>query len=162
LYNPYMLEKIPITWKYISVGIAAVSLIGTIAAFSANKYYRVAERGGDINTDVLYGNIKGILGGTVSVGPLCPVERIDRPCSVPPEAYTSRGVVVFASDGVTVVDRRRISADGTFQFILSSGEYIIDLEKTGFGNNSKDVPARITVIPGQTTKIHIDIDTGIR
>lgn len=162
MYNSYMFEKIPTTWKYVSLGVAAVSLIGTIAAFSASKYYRVAERGGDINTDVLYGSTKGIFEGTVSVGPICPVERIDEPCSVPPEAYTSRTVAVFTLDGTTLVDRKRISADGTFQFILPSGGYIVDLEKAGFGNNSNDVPARITVIPGQTIKIHIDIDTGIR
>ncbi len=37
----------------------------------------------------------GTVSGTVTIGPICPVERVDEPCEVPPETYTSRKIIVY-------------------------------------------------------------------
>ncbi len=63
----------------------------------------------------------GILEGKVTVGPICPVERTGQPCPVPPEAYTSREVVIFKPDGKTEVTRQHFDTTGHYKFELPTG-----------------------------------------
>src|SRR5262245_24523355 len=45
----------------------------------------------------------GTLTGRVTIGPICPVERIDQPCDPPPEMYAAHRLVLLAADGKTKV-----------------------------------------------------------
>ncbi len=103
----------------------------------------------------------GILSGKVSIGPFCPVERVGVPCPTPPEAYTSREVVVYALDGKTVITRKHFNPDGTYRFELSPRQYVLVVPQTGIGG-SKDLPKTITIKAGETTVFDVSIDTGIR
>ena len=44
---------------------------------------------------------------------------------------------------------------------LETGIYIIDINRIGI-DSSSDVPLEIEIRPGETVKLDIDIDTGIR
>ncbi|MCK6462570.1 MAG: hypothetical protein L6Q29_01990 [Candidatus Pacebacteria bacterium] len=100
--------------------------------------------------------------GKVSIGPICPVEKEGEPCSVPPEAYTSREIVVYKSDGKTEVKRSAINTDGTYLFNLKPGSYILDTARKGIGYASKDLPYAFTLAEGETKEFDFSIDTGIR
>ena len=103
----------------------------------------------------------GILEGKVTVGPICPVERVGVPCPVPEEAYTSREVVVYKIDGTTEVARQHFTGDGSYKFELAPGTYVINTPRQGPGG-SKDLPQTVIIKAGETLKLNFDIDTGIR
>lgn len=104
---------------------------------------------------------EGHISGMVAIGPICPVEREGVPCPVPPEAYTSRVMVVYAKNGSTVVAREPIHPDGTFSFALQPGSYVLDMERSGI-DHSRELPYAFTLRSGETVKHDISIDTGIR
>lgn len=99
--------------------------------------------------------------GQVSIGPICPVEQVGVPCPVPPEAYTSREVILYASDGVTIVKSMYFFTDGTYSFQVSPGTYVLDIPKQGIGGSS-ELPKTFTVKPGDIINFNFSIDTGIR
>ena len=102
----------------------------------------------------------GYLQGQVTIGPICPVERQNVTCPVPPEAYAARKVIVSAEDASTVmvVD---INSTGFYQTALSPGTYTVDINHGGM-DRSSDVPTAVTIVSGQTVVLNISIDTGIR
>ncbi|MDO8486586.1 MAG: hypothetical protein Q7S77_02740 [Candidatus Staskawiczbacteria bacterium] len=104
--------------------------------------------------------VKGIIQGKVTIGPICPVEREGVPCPVPPEAYTSREVILYNSNRV-IVKRMHFLPNGTYLFEIPVGMYIIDIPKQGIGG-SKDLPKTIAVKSGETVDFNFSIDTGIR
>lgn len=101
----------------------------------------------------------GTVNGHITIGPFCPVERIDHSCTVPPEAYTSRSVVVYASDAVSVVKRVPLDMQGKYAMQLPTGTYWIQIEPAGIGVGEKK---KVNVITDTTSIIDFDIDTGIR
>ena len=102
---------------------------------------------------------KGILEGQVTIGPICPVERPDMPCKPSPETYAARKILVFKQGSkVAAVD---INSDGSYSIELEVGTYTIDINKTGI-DRSPELPKQIEIKAGQTTKLNISIDTGIR
>lgn len=103
----------------------------------------------------------GILKGKVMVGPICPVERVDQPCPAPPEAYTSREVIIKSASDDTTIARKNFNPDGTYQFELPPGTYVVEIPAAGAGG-SRDLPKTVYIILGQTTIFNFEIDTGIR
>jgi hypothetical protein len=104
---------------------------------------------------------KGVLEGHVSIGPLCPVERIppDPRCQPTEETYKAWPLAV-TRNGVTVATITA-GADGRFRVELSPGTYIVRLANPQqFGSGS--LPATVTISSSETTTLDIDIDTGIR
>jgi hypothetical protein len=101
----------------------------------------------------------GIIQGKVSIGPICPVERIDMPCKVNPEVYTSRKVIIYKNDQKTVVEEKNLNPDGSYEFSLPAGEYYVNVIPQGIGILP---PKKIVVIENKTTQLDFDIDTGIR
>ena len=95
------------------------------------------------------------------VGPICPVEHEGVSCPVPPEAYTSREVILYAVDGTTIVKRMHFLPDGTYVFLVPTGTYVINIPQQGIGGSS-ELPKTITVESGQTVEFDFSIDTGIR
>jgi hypothetical protein len=102
-----------------------------------------------------------VIKGKVTVGPICPVERLNSPCPVPTEAYTSRQIILYAADGITKIKRMNFTADGTYQFEVPPGTYVLNMPQQGIGG-SKGLPKTITVISGETSEFDFPIDTGIR
>ncbi|MFH0836343.1 MAG: hypothetical protein V1834_04245 [Candidatus Micrarchaeota archaeon] len=104
---------------------------------------------------------KGVLQGTISIGPLCPVERIppDPACKPAEETFNAWPIAVYDS-GKTKITEIKPDANGYYEIELPAGEYIVDLEKEHqFGSN---LPAEVTINANETAALDIDIDTGIR
>ncbi len=105
----------------------------------------------------------GTLEGIMSIGPNCPVERIDHPCLPSPEAFAARKVFVYKPDKKTLVTTMTPDAEGKFSATLSEGDYWIDMARPGVGvGGISGVPILIHIKTNTVTTLMIDIDTGIR
>lgn len=102
----------------------------------------------------------GILEGKVSIGPVCPVERLDQPCDVSAETYTSREVIITKFDK-SVYGYQHLEADGSYRFVVSSGLYMLEIGKLGI-DRAVGLPKSIEIKAGQTTTVNFSIDTGVR
>ena len=91
-----------------------------------------------------------VVTGRIDLGPLCPVERVDSPCPVPPEAFA--GVEAVATSGEAQV-RAPVAGDGTFTLTLADGSW----EVTATAGMSCATVQVTTAAP-----IVIACDTGIR
>ena len=104
----------------------------------------------------------GYLEGHASIGPLQPVERVGVPPPSPsPAACTSRGLVVIDVQTGVEAARFDLQPDCTFRVALSPGTYRVELQRRGI-DSSKDLPQTVGIAAGQTTRLDISIDTGIR
>ncbi|HEX5505505.1 MAG TPA: hypothetical protein VFW96_23000 [Thermomicrobiales bacterium] len=105
----------------------------------------------------------GYLEGRAAIGPLQPVERVGVPTPTPPPAVcTARSLAIDAADGRTPVTTVRLQPDCTYRVALPPGTYVVRLaQQPGIGG-SKDLPKTVTIASGQTTRLDIAIDTGIR
>jgi hypothetical protein len=101
----------------------------------------------------------GFVAGHVTIGPFCPVEQVGHPCTVPPEAYTSREAVVYASDQTTVKERVHLDTQGNYKIAIGPGNYFVQIVPAGIGPGEKKA---FTVVSYKTTTVDFDIDTGIR
>lgn len=104
---------------------------------------------------------KGTLEGTMTIGPICPVERIDHPCLPSPEMYAAYQVFVYAQDHTTLIATLIPDALGKFHTTLPSGTYYIDMKHQSVGRIS-GVPASVALVQGKVVILSIAIDTGIR
>jgi hypothetical protein len=103
---------------------------------------------------------EGYLEGHVTIGPICPVEKVNVTCPVPPASYEARKIVVSTEEAqvVILVD---IDSNGFYRVALAPDTYIVDINHVGV-DHSQDVPIAVTIIEGRTTVLNISIDTGIR
>ena len=75
--------------------------------------------------------------------------------------YQARKVVVFGSDGKTKIAVADIDGNENYRVELAVGTYVVDINHTGM-DRSSDVPLRITIESGESVRVGISIDTGIR
>ena len=101
----------------------------------------------------------GVVSGHVTIGPNCPVEREGEPCETPPQAYSSREIIVYESDKTTIVKKEKIDSKGNYRIGLNSGNYFVQVSPAGIGPGEKKP---VTIKAKQTTTLNFDIDTGIR
>ena len=107
------------------------------------------------SSDFGYGTVEG----TVVIGPWTPVEPVGG-SHPPPEVYTSRHVILEES----FLPRVEIPMNGTgyFKAQVKAGTYSATISNCTFIGCSLAVHETVIVKPGETTKIQINIDTGIR
>jgi hypothetical protein len=102
----------------------------------------------------------GTLTGTVTIGPLCPVE----PCTLSRDqlvaAYAARPIIIATQSGATVATVTADPATG-YTVDLQPGTYVVDIRHQGPGG-SPELPAVVTIHRGETVRLDISIDTGIR
>ncbi len=92
-----------------------------------------------------------------------PVQRAGQPDPTPsPEVCTSRGLTVFQADGKTVVTSFSFQPDCGYRVALGPGSYVVDLKDKPAIGGSKTLPKTVTIQAGATTRLDVDIDTGIR
>jgi hypothetical protein len=104
----------------------------------------------------------GTLEGHVTVGPLAPVVQEGEVEPAPaPEIYSGREIVIFAEDGQTEVTRAKIDGSGNYRVTLPVGTYGVDINHLGI-DIAKGLPQDIQIKAGQTTRLDVEIDTGIR
>ena len=106
------------------------------------------------------------LEGTVTIGPIFPVERPGEPRPVPAQVFENRKVIVYNKTGkriIETIDLKQIeqSVKASYSAQLAPGQYVIDISHGGI-DRSSDVPKKIEIVSGQTVVVNIDIDTGIR
>jgi hypothetical protein len=106
------------------------------------------------------GSETGMLTGNVSIGPLCPVE----PCTLSHDrliaAYAARPITVSTPAG-SVVSTVTADPETGYAVTLKPGTYRVDIPHQGIGG-SGDLPATVTIRSGETVRLDISIDTGIR
>ena len=101
----------------------------------------------------------GYVAGHVTIGPNCPGPEIEgRPCPPTPEAYTSRSVAVYESDG-SFREKWSLDAEGNYKIALGPGNYFLRIEPAGIGPGEKK---SVTIKSFETSTVNFDIDTGIR
>ena len=109
---------------------------------------------------------QGLLQGTVSIGPLTPVEIPGQELNINCEAYEARKITIYDDRGDRLIAQVDIECNSDenrafYQVWLEPGVYVVDINHIGV-DSSDDVPKTIEIISGATVKLDIDIDTGIR
>lgn len=97
----------------------------------------------------------------MTIGPICPVERVGHPCTPTPAMYAAHPVTVYSANKATIIATLTPDAQGRFSAMLLAGTYFVDVEHQTIGA-VRGVPATISVRSGQIVTLSIDIDTGIR
>ncbi|MBT8297501.1 MAG: hypothetical protein KJO52_04130, partial [Maribacter sp.] len=103
---------------------------------------------------------QGLLTGTITIGPLCPVETFppDPNCQPTEATFKAWPIGVWTADKQTKLGQLEPAMDGSYNFELSEGTYLIDLEiQHLFGTT---LPETIKIRPDETVILNIDIDTG--
>ena len=105
-------------------------------------------------------NRTGTLTGNLTIGPLCPVE----PCTISHDqlvaAYAARPIII-TTEGGTFIGSVMGDPDNGYSVVLTPGTYVVDIQHQGVGG-SGDLPKTITIRTGETVRLDISIDTGIR
>ena len=107
----------------------------------------------------------GVLKGKISIGPLCPVERIppDPACLPTMETYKAWAIAVWTVNKKSKMATLDPKLDGTYQIVLPSGNYSIDFDVAHTNTiGSNNLPAIVSIANMDTTIFNINIDTGIR
>ena len=106
----------------------------------------------------------GYLEGVISIGPICPVEKVppDPACLPTAETYKAYPVSVFTSDGKRKITQLNPSIDGTFSSKLPPGNYLVVLEKAQNNIGGSNLPVEVSISSQDKTLLNINIDTGIR
>ena len=107
---------------------------------------------------------QGFLEGVISIGPICPVERIppDPACQPTAETYKAYPVSIYTSDGSKLIAQLKPSLDGSYFSELPTGNYLVVLEKRQNNIGGSNLPSEISINADNTTIFNINIDTGIR
>ena len=100
---------------------------------------------------------EGVLMGSVTIGPLCPVEPRPKPVG---DVYASREVLLRQEKMEPI--RLPLRSDGTFQAVIPAGRYIVEVTDCEFLGCQNALPVLIDIRDRETATLNIDIDTGIR
>ena len=101
------------------------------------------------------------VGGRVTAGPVCPVQRPSDP-ACDPRPVAGAVLVVKASGGSAAeVARSTTDASGMYRFTLAPGAYTLDPQPVqGLMGTAR--PAPVTVANGSLQVVPVEYDTGIR
>ena len=107
-----------------------------------------------------------LLQGSVTIGPITPVERPGESVTVPPEVFAARKIVVYDASGQKLVREIAITqigqgATGYYTAQIAPGTYTIDINHNGM-DRAANLPQKISPIADETVTIDVNIDTGIR
>lgn len=99
------------------------------------------------------------VGGRVTGGPTCPVERPGDPACAP--RLVAGAVLVVKGAGGTEIARTTTDASGFYRIALPPGEYTLEASPVE-GFMSGPAPTPFTVADGALTALDLSYDTGIR
>jgi hypothetical protein len=69
--------------------------------------------------------------------------------------------VVYAAESGSEVARFHFGPDCSYKVALPAGSYRVELDRTGI-DRAQDLPRTVVISAGQTTRLDITIDTGMR
>ena len=105
----------------------------------------------------------GVLEGIMTIGPICPVERIDHPCLPTPEMFAARKIAIYRSDKKTLVTTITPNGQGLFSVSLAPGIYYVSMaSQTGGASRVSGLPKMVPIKSSITVHLDISVDTGIR
>jgi hypothetical protein len=109
---------------------------------------------------------KGLLQGTVSIGPISPVEQPGQDTTLRGDVYEARKIMIYDEHGKDLLEQVDIECNteenyARYRLKLKPGIYTIDINRIGV-DHSDDVPQQVEIQSGITVRLDIDIDTGIR
>jgi hypothetical protein len=106
----------------------------------------------------------GFLEGVISIGPICPVEKIppDPACRPTAETYKAYPVSIWTLDGGRKVAQLKPALDGSYNTELPSGHYMVILENSQNRIGGSNLPVEVSIVAQNNTLLNINIDTGIR
>jgi len=106
----------------------------------------------------------GFLEGTISIAPICPVEKEppNPDCLPTAETYNAYPVSVWTANGRLKIAQINPALDGSFITELPPGNYVVVLEKDQGGVGSSNLPVEVSINSLSKAILNIDIDTGIR
>lgn len=141
-----------------SAATIAVILVMAVSAVAVVSVFQLVG-----NSGILGNNGTGTYGavaGNVSIGPFCPVERLNQTCGVPDVTYSSRSLVLSPRVGASVYVE--LHDDGSFFKSVPANFYSVSLTNCTFVGCRYELPITITVTPNSTTRFNVSIDTGMR
>jgi hypothetical protein len=77
------------------------------------------------------------------------------------ENYTEYPLIVLGRDGKTEVARVTANASGNYHVELPPGDYLLDVQRRPRGR-VRATPRPFTMVSGQTVRVDMDVDTGVR
>jgi hypothetical protein len=101
----------------------------------------------------------GTLSGHVTLGPLSPVEQQGSAPARLPAPGVKLLVCGPARQEIATVTT---DAEGQFRLDLPPGNYQVEMGPRKGREFTKDLPATVTITPGQETRLDIRLDTGMR
>ncbi len=107
-----------------------------------------------------------LLQGAVTIGPISPVEGPGVNPIVPPEAFSSRYIIIYDESGKNLVREVYFTqigngATGYYTAQIGPGTYVVDINHLGM-DRAANLPVKITVSADEAVTIDVHIDTGIR
>ena len=108
---------------------------------------------------------EGVLKGKITIGPLCPVETIppQPQCMPTADTYKAWQTSIWNLNETIKIVNITPDLSGNFQLTLPTGEYIVDFEDLlKLRIQHSGLPAKIKINNRDSTKLDINIDTGIR
>jgi hypothetical protein len=92
----------------------------------------------------------------VTIGPTCPVQRIDSPC---PDRPYPADIIVLDDTGRRVASVSS-GVDGRFRVLLPPGSYTLSPQHKATPPSARE--QLVTVVAGRLTTIQVVYDSGIR
>ena len=81
--------------------------------------------------------------------------------TIGPEVYAEYPLIILGSDGKTEIARVSADGNGNYRAALPPGNYVLDVQGRAPGR-VRAQPRRFEVVSGQTSRVDMDIDTGVR
>jgi hypothetical protein len=94
--------------------------------------------------------------GVVTIGPTCPVQRIDSPCPDRPYEAT----ILVLDNARRQIAEARSGLDGRFRVLVPPGAYTLSPPQTGTPPYAPE--QTVTVTAGHLTTVQIVFDSGVR
>ena len=78
-----------------------------------------------------------------------------------PEVYAEFPLIIRGADGKTEVARVTADEKGNYRMALPPGKYVLDVQGRAPGR-VRAQPRPFEIVSGQTARVDMDIDTGVR
>jgi hypothetical protein len=104
----------------------------------------------------------GLVEGHLKILSLNPVELAGKPVSkVAAVTYAEYPLIILSKDEKKEITRVTADREGNYRVTLPPGDYILDVQRRA-PKRVRARPQPFTVVSGQTVRVDMDIDTGIR
>ena len=83
------------------------------------------------------------------------------PAPATTENYGDYPLIVLSQDRKTEITRVTVDGNGDYRVELPPGDYVLDVQRRP-RSRIRTTPRPFTVVSGQTVRVDMDVDTGVR